>query len=68
MLISLLATRVTQTLVRQLKGQARFVFPVHLNPNVRKVVLPRLNKDGRSPDNLHIVEPVPCCFLLIASA
>lgn len=34
--------------------QARFVFPVHLNPNVRRAVMPLLS--GMA--NLHLLEPV----------
>ena len=37
--------------------QTRFVYPVHLNPNVRGVVFPILS---RLP-NVALVEPLPYC-------
>jgi UDP-N-acetylglucosamine 2-epimerase (non-hydrolysing) len=36
-----------------------FVYPVHLNPNVRRPVEEILGRDGAGPVNVHLIEPLP---------
>ena len=42
--------------------EVQFVYPVHMNPNVRSIVLKILgadNKSGKQLSNVHIIDPLP---------
>lgn len=60
--------RALQTLARRYGDSVDFVYPMHLNPNVRRPIAEVFGED--KPDNMHFIEPVdylPFVGLMMAS-